>query len=135
MPVDYIPPAKLTAPLSLICDGVSHSLDVGKWTPARSALTFSGIYLNVDRFVLADPTKPGRLRLSMRRAAWKSEPIDDTFFHDVWIVPGRSSWGSLHSAAFFEWADGGRGLSWRYECDGLASMVLATRFVKACQVY
>ena len=135
MPVDYIPPTKLTDPLNLVCDGVSHSLDIGRWTPSRSALTFSQIYVNVDRFVLADSTRPGRLRLSMRRAAWRSELIDDTFFHDIWLAPGRSSWGTLHTAAFFEWADGGRALSWRYEADGFTSMVLSTRFVKAAQVY
>jgi hypothetical protein len=135
MPVDYQPPTKVTTPLSLVCDGVSHSLDVGKWTPSRSGLTLSAIYCNVDRFVLADPDRPGRLRLFMRRAAWRDAPIDDTFFHDLWIPPGRSAWGTLHTASFFEWADGGRTLSWRYEADGFASMVLATRFVKAASIY
>jgi hypothetical protein len=51
------------------------------------------------------------------------------------VVPGRTAWGTLHTAAFFEWADGGRALSWRYECDGLTSLVLSTRYVKGAQVY
>ena len=135
MPVDYEPPVKVTTALALDCDGDSHALDIGKWTPARSALTFSGLYINVDGFKLADVTKPGRLRLFMRRAAWRGLPVDDTFFHDLWLVPGRPTWGTLHTASFFEWADGGRPLSWRYEADGLAACTLSTRFVKAAQCY
>lgn len=135
MPVDYQPPQKIETSLALNCSGSDYKLDIGSWTPARSALTFSGLYVNVDSFKLKDATKPGRLRFFMRRAAWNGKPVDDTFFDDVWLPVNRDGWGTLVTRTFFEWADGGRPLSWRYECDGLLAVSLKTRFVKAAQVY
>lgn len=132
MAVVYIPPVKRTNPLALDCDGDSHSLDIGAWTPGKTALTLAGIYINVDAFTLTDSTKPGRLRIFMRRAAWSGDPVDDTYFYDLWLE--RSGYGHLDTRSMFEKADAGRPLTWRYQCNGLSKVVLSTRFVKYAQV-
>lgn len=132
MGVTFIPPDKQTDRWALDCDGDPHRLDIGDWTPSRTAVTFADIYLNVDAFVLSS-TKPGRLRVWMRRAATSSDPVDDTFFYDLWL--GRQGWSSLDTRTMFEKSEAGRSLRWYYQVNGCTSLALDTRFVKYCQVY
>ena len=134
MAVYYTAPVKKTNALSLNCASSDYKLDIGEFTPPRAGLTFAALYLNVDGFKLADPDKPARLRVFMRRAAWNGQSADDTYFDDIWLPTDRSGWGTLSTRVFFEWADKGRPLSWRYDIDGAKSCTLSTRFVKYVQV-
>jgi hypothetical protein len=133
MGVAYIPPVKKTTATSITCDGTPHALDVGKFTPTRSGLTFAHVYLNVSRYELRTSTKSGRLRVFMRRAATRTEPVDDTYFFDLDLEPGRAS--RLETRDFFEFAERGRTLRWFAQVDGCSSLRLSTRFVKYAQIY
>jgi hypothetical protein len=132
MAVYYTAPVKLTDPLRLDCDGDTHALDFPKFVPARTAYLGADVYLNVDNYVLTTSTKPARLRIFMRRAAWQGEPVDDTFFYDLWLP--RPGYGSLDTRSMFEKADANRALTWRYQVNGATSVTLATRFVKYVQI-
>jgi hypothetical protein len=132
MAVYFTPPTKLTTLLRLDCDGDSHALDLPKFTPQRTAVTFADIYINVDNYVLVNPDKPARLRIFMRRSAWNGEPPDDTWFFDEWLP--RPGYGSLDTRTMFEKSDAGRPLTWRYQVNGASSVTLDTRFVKWVQI-
>ena len=132
MAVYYTPPDKLTTLLRLDCDGDTHALDFPKYTPARTAYLGADVYINVDNYVLTTTGKPARLRIFMRRAAWQGEPVDDTFFYDLWLP--RPGYGSLDTRSMFEKADAGRTLTWRYQVNGATSVALSTRFVKWVQI-
>jgi hypothetical protein len=133
MSVDYVPPVKKTTLLPLICDGQVHQLDIGDYVPMRAGLTLAHTYLNIPgNFVLDYPSKPGRLRIFMRRAEWQGGPVDDTYFRDLFLV--RAGASLLDSRACFEWAEARRPLSWWYQTSGITSASLSTRFVKYAQV-
>jgi hypothetical protein len=133
MGVTFIPPNKQTDTWALDCDGDPHRLDIGDYTPSRTAVTFVDIYLNVDSFTLKDPAKPGRLRVFMRRAATATEPIDDTFFYDLWLP--RQGWSSLDTRGMFEKSEAGRPLRWYYQVNGCTALAVDTRFIKYCQIW
>lgn len=134
MAVDYIPPVKKTGALPLICDGAPHRLDVGDLTPVRTALTHAHTYFNIDGdYSLNAVGKPGRLRIYMARGAYNGEPIDETYFFDLWL--DRPGYSFLDSRALFERADKGRPLRWYYQVNGAKGVTLKTRFVKYAQVY
>jgi hypothetical protein len=132
MAVYFTPPTKLTTLLHLDCDGDTHALDFPKFVPPRTAVTFADVYLNVDNFILKDPTKPARLRIFMRRAAWNGQPVDDTWFYDLWLE--RPGYGVLDTRSMFEKSDANRPLTWRYQVNGASSVTLDTRFVKWVQI-
>lgn len=132
MAVDYVPPVKRATMLALVCDGKEHKLDLPDYEPPRSGLTLAHTYFNVPGAFVLESAKPGRLRIFMRRADWQGEPVDDTYFRDLWLIrPGSSL---LDSRACFEWAEAHRPLSWWYQTSGIGSAQLSTRFVKYAQV-
>lgn len=126
--VKYIPPMKKEDRLELDCDGSPHRLDIGAYTPTMSTLLLAEPYVNLTSFTTTSATKPGRLRIFMRRAAFNGQPADDTFFFNLWTH--RDGWGDLDSRSMFEWCEKGRPLNWYYEVDGCTAMALDTRFIK-----
>lgn len=131
--IRYSPVFKEEAQWSLDCDGDEHLLKLGsntrgEWVPPVSGRLDPACYVNVDRFVLKDPTKPARLMIWMRRKAWNGKPADDTFMYDIWLH--RPGYVHHDWRAFWERGEGGRPVYWLYKVTGASSVVVDTRYVK-----
>lgn len=132
MAIRYSPVFEETAKWALDCDGDEHLLKLGAnahgdWVPPVAGLLLPGTYLNVDSFTLKT-TKPARLMIWMRRAAWKGQPADDTFLSDTWLM--REGYVHHDWRMFWERAEAGRPVYWLYKVTGASAVTVDTRYVK-----
>lgn len=149
MAYDYIPPEVIATPLSLICDDKWHELDFPRLAGLANEKQDTHIYINVDSgFVIPKIDTPieigcpncgskfngnvkvpgtGRLRIKMQREPFNGEPVDDTFFYDLFLHEGLSH---IDSRALFEMAEKNRITHWEYRVTGATKVTLSTRFVK-----
>lgn len=132
MTIRYSPVFEQTAKWALDCDGNEHLLklgdnDHGDWVPPVAGLLLPGTYLNVDSFKLRT-TKPGRLTIWMRRAAWQGQPADDTFLSDIWLQ--REGYAHHDWSTYWERCEKGRPVYWLYKVTGASACVVDTRYVK-----
>lgn len=149
MAYDSTSPTVLTESLSLISDDKYHPLDFPAITGKLSEEQASHIYINVESgfsvttidapidiscpncgsHFLGEVKVPGtgRLRIKMQREPFDGQPVDDTFYYDLFLHNGMSH---LDSRALFEMAEKNRITHWEYKVTGATSVVLSTRFVK-----
>ena len=98
------------------------NLDIEEWDPPRKGLEHVLVYLNCSQLVF-DAGQPGRIRVRLGRGDG-----DYTGYQDYTVQPGITELLITHT--YFEAGDGTR--TWvDFKClDGLASMVVGTRYAK-----
>lgn len=149
MAYDSTGPKVLSDPLPLICDDKYHEIDFPKFIGKADEEQFSHVYVNVDSgFSVATVDAPieigcpncgskfngnvkvpgtGRLRIKMQREPFEGQPVDDTFYYDLFLHNGMSH---LDSRVLMEMAEKNRITHWEYKVTGATSVTLSTRFVK-----
>lgn len=149
MAYDSISPEVLTSPFPLICDDKYHEIDFPDFIGKASEEQFSHVYINVETGFEVDTIDvpiaiscpncgskfdsaaqipgTGRLRIKMQREPFNGQPVDDTFYYDLFLHKGLSH---LDSRVLMEMAEKNRITHWEYKVTGATKVILSTRFVK-----
>ena len=149
MAYDSTGPKVLSDPLTLICDDKYHEFDFPDLVGKADEEQFFHVYINVDNgYSVATVDAPieigcpncgskfngmvkvpgaGRLRIKMQREPFNGQPVDDTFYYDLFLHNGMSH---LDSRVLMEMAEKLRVTHWEYKVTGATNVTLSTRFVK-----